>query len=229
GGTARRQFCAIGSLKANIGHPEQAAGIAGLIKTALMLHHKQIPPSINFATPNPRIDFAASPFFVNTELRDFSRTDTPRRAGLNSLGIGGTNTFAVLEEAPPLAPAESRSPAGFPCLVTLSAKSADALVARVEQLLRWLDDNPDVPVRDLCYTTNFSRAQFFFRFAAPVRSVSELKQQLATWLRAGAEDSSIVQRARKVPTAFMFPGQGPQSAGMAAGLYQTQSVFRDAM
>ncbi len=228
-GTARRQFCAIGSLKANIGHPEQAAGIAGLIKTALMLHHKQIPPSINFATPNPRIDFAASPFFVNTELRDFPRADTPRRAGLNSLGIGGTNSFAVLEEAPPLAPAESRSPAAFPCLVTLSAKSADALVARVEQLLRWLDDNPDVPVGDLCYTTNVSRAQFFFRFAAPVRSVSELKQQLATWLRAAAEDSSIVQRARKGPTAFMFPGQGPQSAGMAAGLYRTQPVFRDAM
>src|SRR5215475_4841215 len=229
GGTTRRQFCAIGSLKANIGHPEQAAGIAGLIKTALMLHHKQIPPSINFATPNPRIDFASSPFFVNTELRDFPCADAPRRAGLNSLGIGGTNSFAILEEAPPLAVTDSRSPAAFPCLVTLSAKSADALVARVEQLLRWLDDNPDVPLGDLCYTTNVSRAQFFFRFAAPVRSLSELKQQLATWLQMAAGDSSIVQRAKKGPTAFMFPGQGPQSAGMAAGLYRTQSAFRDAM
>src|SRR5215468_3377407 len=100
--TKRRQYCAIGSLKANIGHPEQAAGIAGLIKTALVLHHKRIPPSINYDTPNPRIDFAASPFYVNTRLQDFPLTDGPRRAGLNSLGIGGTNTFAVLEEAPPM-------------------------------------------------------------------------------------------------------------------------------
>ena len=91
--TNRKQYCAVGSVKANIGHPEQAAGIAGLIKTALVLHHKRIPPSINYETPNPRIDFASSPFYVNTKLQDFPRTDTPRRAGLNSLGIGGTNSF----------------------------------------------------------------------------------------------------------------------------------------
>ena len=98
--TERKQYCAIGSVKANIGHPEQAAGIAGVIKTALVLHHKRIPPSINYETPNPAIDFASSPFYVNTKLRDFPLADTPRRAGLNSLGIGGTNVFAVLEEAP---------------------------------------------------------------------------------------------------------------------------------
>ena len=92
---------AIGSLKANIGHPEQAAGIAGIIKSALVLQHKQIPPSINFVTPNPRIDFAASPFFVNDRLRDLPAGEQPRQVGLNSLGIGGTNAFAVLEEAPP--------------------------------------------------------------------------------------------------------------------------------
>ena len=87
--TKRNQYCAVGSVKANIGHPEQAAGIAGLIKTALVLHHKQIPPSINYEMPNPAIDFASSPFYVNTKLRNFSRADTPRRAALNSLGIGG--------------------------------------------------------------------------------------------------------------------------------------------
>ncbi|MGB7858128.1 MAG: beta-ketoacyl synthase N-terminal-like domain-containing protein, partial [Pseudolabrys sp.] len=152
--TKRNQYCAVGSVKANIGHPEQAAGIAGLIKTALVLHHKQIPPSINYEMPNPAIDFASSPFYVNTKLQNFSRTDTPRRAALNSLGIGGTNAFAVLEEAPPTAPTTNQSQVNLPCLITLSAKSADALVAHVEQFLKWLEDNPEAPIGDICYTTN---------------------------------------------------------------------------
>jgi acyl transferase domain-containing protein/surfactin synthase thioesterase subunit/acyl carrier protein len=227
--TKRKQYCAVASLKANIGHPEQAAAIAGLIKTALILHHKKIPPSINYATPNPRIEFASSPFYVNTKLQDFPRTDTPRRAGLNSLGIGGTNAFAVLEEAPPIPAANEQSASAFPSLVTLSAKSADALVARVEQLLSWMNANPEAPIGDLCYTTNVSRSQFAFRFAAPARSASELKGHLATWLRTATENTSTLQRSTKRPTAFMFSGQGPQNAGMASELYGTHSVFRNAM
>jgi acyl transferase domain-containing protein/surfactin synthase thioesterase subunit/acyl carrier protein len=227
--TKRKQYCAVGSVKANIGHPEQAAAIAGLIKTALVLHHKRIPPSINYETPNPRIDFASSPFLVNTKLRDFPLTDTPRRAGLNSLGIGGTNAFAVLEEVPPIAAAKNQPPGVFPCLVTLSAKSADALVARVEQLLNWLNNNSDVPIGDLCYTTNVSRSQFTFRFAAPARSASELKKHLTTWLETVTEDASSLHRTNKGSIAFMFSGQGSQSVGMAAELYRTHSVFRNAM
>jgi acyl transferase domain-containing protein/surfactin synthase thioesterase subunit/acyl carrier protein len=227
--TERKQYCAIGSVKANIGHPEQAAGIAGVIKTALVLHHKRIPPSINYETPNPAIDFASSPFYVNTKLRDFPRADTPRRAGLNSLGIGGTNVFAVLEEAPPSATTETRSPDLFPCLVTLSAKSADALVARVEQLLNWLNDHADAPIGDVCYTTNVSRSQFAFRFAVPARSVAELKQHLAAWLRTAREETSSLKPTSRAPIAFMFSGQGPQHAGMAAQLYQTHSIFRNGM
>jgi len=227
--TSRKQYCAVGSVKANIGHPEQAAGIAGLIKTALVLHHRQIPPSINFETPNPAIDFASSPFHVNTKLSDFPAADTPRRAGVNSLGIGGTNAFAVLEEAPPAVAAGNRLPDQFPCLVTLSAKSAEALVARVEQFLTWLNDNPDAPIGDVCYTTNVSRSQFAFRFAAPARSVPELKKHLAAWLNTAAKDVSNLRPARNAPIAFMFSGQGSQYAGMAAKLYRTHSVFRDAM
>jgi acyl transferase domain-containing protein/surfactin synthase thioesterase subunit/aryl carrier-like protein len=227
--TNRKQYCAVGSVKGNIGHPEQAAGIAGLIKAALVLHYKQIPPSINYETPNPRIDFSSSPFYVNTKLQDFPLADTPRRAGLNGLGIGGTNTFAVLEEAPPSAAARSQSSDRFPCLMTLSAKSADALVARVEQLLNWLNDNPDAPVDDVCYTTNVSRSQFTFRFAAPARSVAELKKHLEAWLRKVAGNASSLQRTSSGPIAFLFSGQGSQYAGMAAKLYRTHAVFRNAM
>jgi len=227
--TERKQYCAVGSVKANIGHPEQAAGIAGLIKTALVLHHKQIPPSINFEIPNPAIDFSSSPFYVNTELRDFPLAETPRRAGLNSLGIGGTNTFAVLEEAPLAAASRKQSSDHLPCLVTLSAKSTDALVARVGQLLDWLNVNPDAPIGDVCYTTNVSRSQFAFRFAAPARSVADLKNRLAAWLRTATEDATSLQRVSNASIAFMFSGQGSQQAGMALELYRTHSVFRNAM
>ncbi|HET7911379.1 MAG TPA: SDR family NAD(P)-dependent oxidoreductase, partial [Pseudolabrys sp.] len=227
--TKRNQYCAVGSVKANIGHPEQAAGIAGLIKTALVLHHKQIPPSINYEVPNPAIEFASSPFYVNTGLRNFPRADTPRRAALNSLGIGGTNAFAVLEEAPTAAATTSQSQVNLPCLVTLSAKSADALVAHVERLLKWLDDNPEAPVGDICYTTNISRSQFAFRFAAPARSLAQLKNSLATWLRTASQAGSGLQHTGNAPIAFMFSGQGAQQAGMARQLYRTHSVFRNAM
>jgi acyl transferase domain-containing protein/surfactin synthase thioesterase subunit/acyl carrier protein len=225
--TKRNQYCAVGSVKANIGHPEQAAGIAGLIKTALALHHKQIPPSINYETPNPAIDFASSPFYVNTRLSDFPGGDTPRRAALNSLGIGGTNSFAVLEEAPPAT--ENKTQADSPCLITLSAKSAEALVAHVGQFLNWLDDHPEAPIGDICYTTNVSRSQFAFRFAAPARSLAELKKHLAKWLQTRSKAPSSLQRTSSAPIAFMFSGQGAQWAGMAAQLYRTHSVFRNAM
>jgi acyl transferase domain-containing protein/surfactin synthase thioesterase subunit/acyl carrier protein len=228
-GTERKQYCALGSVKANIGHPEQAAGIAGIIKTALVLHHKRIPPSINCETLNPAIDFAASPFYVNTKLRDFPLGDTPRRAGLNSLGIGGTNVFALLEEAPPVTADETQSPDLLPRLITLSAKSAEALVARVEQFLGWLNDNPNTPIGDICYTTNVSRSQFAFRFAAPAPSFAELKKQLTEWLRTMREGASALQPTRRARIAFMFSGQGAQHAGMAAQLYRTHSVFRNAM
>ena len=103
------------------------------------------------------------------------------------------------------------------------------MVARVEQLLNWLNDNPDAPIGDVCYTTNVSRSQFAFRFAAPARSVAELKKHLTAWLRTVATDASSLQRTSSTPIAFMFSGQGSQHAGMAAQLYRTHSVFRNAM
>ena len=224
-GSDRTQFCALGSLKANIGHPEQAAGIAGIIKTALVLQHRQIPPSINYVTPNPRIDFAASPFFVNDALRDFPVREGPRQAGLNSLGIGGTNAFAVLEEAP--AAADVSLP--LTPVVILSAKTPDALVARVRQLLAFLETGPDVSIEDVCYTTCLSRGPFGFRFAVSARTTSDLKRELRAWLETAGADAAKLKRAQKPRLAFMFSGQGPQHGGMAAELYRTRAVFRTAM
>ena len=105
--TARKQFCAVGSVKTNVGHLDPAAGVASLIKTVLALEHREIPPSLNCETLNPAIDFADSPFFVNRELSAWDASEGPRRAGVSGFGIGGTNVHLVLEEAPPVEPARN--------------------------------------------------------------------------------------------------------------------------
>lgn len=125
-GTSRKNFCAIGSAKGNIGHLDAAAGVTGLIKAALALKHKQIPASINFTEPNPKIDFANSPFYVNDKLADWKPGPTPRRAGVSSFGVGGTNVHIVLEEAPQTKPS---SPARAFQLLPISARSSAALDA----------------------------------------------------------------------------------------------------
>src|SRR5439155_21930237 len=123
-GTSAKNFCAVGSVKSSIGHLDTAAGVAGLIKTALSLQHQKLPPSLNFDAPNPRIDFANSPFYVNSKLIEWNRNGAPRRAGVSSFGIGGTNAHVVLEEAPVLVPSGDSRPAQ---LLVLSAKTAAAL------------------------------------------------------------------------------------------------------
>src|SRR6185436_6705127 len=144
--TSRRQYCAIGSLKTNIGHLDAAAGVAGLIKAALALHHEQIPPSLNFSRPNPQIDFEASPFFVNTELREWKRSEQPRRAAVSAFGLGGTNAHIVLEEAPlrnaaPGTPAPA-APARPEQLLTLSARSTASLDRMARDLADHIEANP---------------------------------------------------------------------------------------
>src|SRR5579883_1967216 len=138
------QQCAIGSVKTSIGHLDEAAGIAGLIKAALALQHGQIPASLNYRKPNPQIDFAAGPFFVNNELREWPRKSHPRRAGVSSFGVGGTNTHVVLEE-PPLdgAPSAAGPPEHRYHLFTISAHSQPALDALTERYIRYLADHPD--------------------------------------------------------------------------------------
>ena len=152
--TQRSGFCAIGSVKTNVGHLDAAAGMAGLIKTVLALQHRQIPASLNFSRPNPEIDFSATPFFVNTQLTPWPAADGPRRAGIMSTGMGGTNAHIVLEEAPPVAPApESHRPN----LLTLSARSETALIASAERLREFLEANPSINLDDTAFTLQTGR------------------------------------------------------------------------
>lgn len=174
--TDRRQFCAIGSVKNNIGHLDIAAGMASLIKVALCLKHRRIPPCINFATPNPKIDFESSPFHVNTEVIDWPEGATPRRAAINCLGIGGTNAFMVLEEPPQRAQPSRAAP--MPRMVALSAKTEAALWRKVGDLADWLDAGHGEHLDDIAFTLATGRTQFDHRCVVVANDLDELSAKL---------------------------------------------------
>ncbi|HZF07642.1 MAG TPA: amino acid adenylation domain-containing protein [Thermoanaerobaculia bacterium] len=220
-------WCAIGSLKTNIGHLDTAAGVCGLIKTTLALHHGVIPPSLHFTAPNPRIDFAGSAFFVNTELRPWPTGERrPRRAGVTSLGMGGTNAHVVLEEAPPV-PSVTPAAASRPWqLLLLSAKSAGALeraTGRLADHLRRPDREIDLP--DVAYTLTLGRKAFQHRRAVLCRSLDDAATVLET-----LDPERLLTTASEPgdrPVAFLFPGQGAQYVNMGRGLYEAEPTFRD--
>jgi acyl transferase domain-containing protein/acyl carrier protein len=220
--TQGKGYCAIGSLKTNIGHLDTAAGVAGLIKTTLVLRHQQIPPSLHFRKPNPLIDFANSPFYVNTGLREWKAERGPRRAGVTSLGIGGTNAHVVLEEAPPV---EEHATAKKPYqLLVLSAKTASALEKASQNLGAHLQEHPELPLQDAAYTLQLGRKAFVHR-----RTVVAAATEEAVKLLAKPEPSRVFagQTATSAPgVVFMFSGQGSQYVNMGRELYETEAVFR---
>ena len=220
-GTDRKQFCAIGSLKPNIGHPDAAAGVAGLIKAALALKHRKIPPSINFAAPNPKTDWVNSPFFVNTELREWT-SESPRRAGVSSFGIGGTNAHAILEEAPERPPTETKRKAH---LLVLSAKTETALDSAADNLADFLRLNPDTNLADAAYTLQIGRKPFAHRRIAAVWDVKSAVSALEA--RDGKTVFSAKAPTDAPPVVFMFPGQGAQTVGMGRACYQNEPMFRE--
>jgi acyl transferase domain-containing protein len=221
-GTLKNNFCALGSVKTNIGHLDTAAGVAGLIKTALALKHKQIPPSLNFERPNPKIDFAESPFYVNSSLRKWETNGSPRRAGVSSFGIGGTNAHVVLEEAPSIRADEEEESEQ---LLVLSARSRAALDAATSNLAEHLRQNPDLNLADVAYTLQVGRRAFNHRRAVVCSSLEDAVSALeeADSKRVFTSERPIALR----PVAFMFPGQGAQHVGMAHELYRAQPVFRE--
>ena len=211
--------CALGSVKTNIGHLDAAAGVASLIKTVLALQHKSVPPSLNFAAPNPGIDFAER-FFVNDKLTDW--TASPRRAGVSSFGIGGTNAHVVPEEAPLVEPAPSAKPSH---LLVLSAKTESALETATTNLTRYLVEHPEANLADVAYTLQLGRKEFAYRRAVTCRDAADAVSALERLdprlvVTAVREDSEPA-------VVFMFSGQGTQYVNMGRELYQLEPVFRE--
>lgn len=224
GGRADRASCAIGSIKGNIGHLIHAAGVTGLIKTALSLYHKTLPPSINYSRPNPKIDFEATPFYVNDSLRSWPEGGTLRRAGVSSFGVGGTNAHVALEEA---AESEDQREAGRPRqLLLVSARSEAALGQSVLRLQQHLQEQQPA-LQDVAYTLQVGRQAFEYRRAV----VCADRQQAIAGLGETASTKQILGRSAGYsrPLVFMFPGQGSQYLNMGRNLYQTEALFRQVM
>ncbi|HEX8129281.1 MAG TPA: amino acid adenylation domain-containing protein, partial [Pyrinomonadaceae bacterium] len=220
--TNEKNFCAIGSVKTNVGHLDTAAGVTGLIKTVLALKHKQLPPSLHFEEPNPNIDFANSPFFVNRQLAEWVRGRTPRRAGVSSFGIGGTNAHVVVEEAPEVETTDAGRPYQ---LLLLSAKTDTALEAVTANLAGYLKQNPGANLADVAYTHAIGRKAFEHRRAVVCQDVEDAARVLETL--DGKRVLTSFQETSERPVAFLFSGGGTQYVEMGLELYEHEPVFRE--
>ncbi|PMB53903.1 polyketide synthase, partial [Fischerella thermalis CCMEE 5201] len=216
-------FCAIGSVKTNVGHLNTAAGVTGLIKTVLALKHKQIPPSLHFENPNPQIDFANSPFYVNTKLSEWQTNGTPRRAAVSSFGIGGTNAHVILEEVVQTRDLTSVHSRPWQLLV-VSAKTSTALETATVQLRDYLEQNPSVPLADVAYTLQVGRRAFDHRRIILCHSLDDAVKSLNS-----QDPQRIFSHQRQpghCPVIFMFSGQGSQYANMGHQLYELEPTFK---
>ncbi len=220
-GTNKNGFCALGSVKTNIGHLDAAAGVAGLIKTVLSLHHRQIPPSLHFRDPNPEIDFTKTPFYVNAALTDWKEGPTPRRAGVSSFGMGGTNAHVILEEAPsrPSTPSHRSHH-----VVPLSARTSLALESATDNLVEHLQRDTDPDLADAAFTLQVGRHQFSLRRVVVCGEKKEASRYLET--RDGKRVFTGAIETGNRPVAFLLTGQGAQHIDMARGIYEHEPVFR---
>jgi acyl transferase domain-containing protein/thioesterase domain-containing protein len=222
--TQATQFCRIGSVKTNIGHLDTAAGVASLIKASLALQHRQMPPSLNFDKPNPTIDFASSPFIVNDRLTEWKRRNPalPRRAAINSLGVGGTNAHMVVEEAPERA--ASGAAKREHQLFVFSARSKKALDDYQKRLAAHLGEHPEQPLADVAYSLFHGRRAFGQR-----RVVAAATRDEARALLEAADPQRVFggTALEKGSLVFMFPGGGSQYPDMGLDLYRTEPVYRE--
>ncbi|HEX8148211.1 MAG TPA: beta-ketoacyl synthase N-terminal-like domain-containing protein [Pyrinomonadaceae bacterium] len=221
-GTDKKRFCAIGSVKTNIGHLNVAAGVAGLIKSVLSLKHRTLPPSLHFERPNPNMELDDGPFYVSARLAPWPTDGPPRRAGVSSFSIGGTNAHVILEEPPAPEPCDARRDVH---LLTLSARTETALKTLSADLATHLRQNPETNTADLAYTLQVGRKRFGCRRAFVCRDVRGAIEGLEAggveWEASCEEDGGAERRV-----AFMFAGQGVQHVGMGRELYQAEPAFR---
>jgi acyl transferase domain-containing protein/thioesterase domain-containing protein len=216
-----RQFCGIGSVKTNIGHLDTAAGVASFIKVCLAMHHESIPPTINYDAPNPMIDFARSPFYVNDQLRPWPRSGKPRVAGVNSLGVGGTNSHVIVGEAPAAAPAAADLK---PQLLVWSARNNRSLDEYARRLAARLRDEPSLELADVASTLAFGRHAFGRRRTAVCRDRDEALRVLEGEQPRRVHTQTVADAAKVV---FLLPGGGAQYRHMGRGLYESDPVFRE--
>jgi acyl transferase domain-containing protein len=221
-----RQSCAIGSVKSNIGHAGEAAGMCSLIKTICALEHRELPPSLHYQTPNPQADLSNSPFFVNTSLRPWLVVPGKTRiAGVTSLGAGGTNAHVILEEAPPRRSQPRRDAASQ--LLLLSSRSSAALDVATRNLANHLRAHSEQPLDEIAFTLMAGREPFEFRRSLVASDAAAAAALMET---ADPQRVSTGKAAREpVSTTFLFPGGGAQYAGMGAELYEKEPVYRDAV
>jgi amino acid adenylation domain-containing protein len=218
--TQRTGYCALGSLKSNLGHLDVTAGVAGLIKTALSLKHALLPATLHYQKPNPALSLGDSPFYIVSQNMPWPQNGHPRRAGLSAFGLGGTNAHVILEEAPAL---PASGPSGPDQMLVLSAKSPEALTEMAAQLAAWFEQHPDINLADAAATLQTGRQAFSHRLALTASSPAEAALALRQPLQP------IHQTQRQVPLAFIFPGQGSQHIRMAAGLYAGAPVFTEVL
>ncbi|HEX2202010.1 MAG TPA: beta-ketoacyl synthase N-terminal-like domain-containing protein [Longimicrobium sp.] len=219
--TDRKQYVTVSAVKTNIGHLDTAAGIAGFIKAVLALEAKELPPTVHFEAPNPKIDFASSPFLVRGKAAKWEANGTPRRAGVSSFGIGGTNAHIILEEAPEVEPSRARRDTH---LLVLSARSGAALDQATANLANHLRANPEAKLAEVAHTLQSGRREFTHRRALVVRE----GEDAAALLDARQPDrvATGVAEAGHRSVAFLFPGLGDQYVQMARGLYEGEPAFR---
>jgi acyl transferase domain-containing protein/acyl carrier protein len=222
--TQKKGFCRIGSVKTNVGHLDCASGISGFIKTVLSLKHRLIPPSLHFDTVNPKIDFENSPFYMNTQLVEWKNEKYPLRAGVNSLGIGGTNAHIIIEEAPEIEPGTQTRTWK---LILFSAKTGSALSKISENFVEYLKENPGINLADAAYTLQVGKRVFGHKKMLVCANVDETIDALTSADPKKVSTSFTSDDIR--PIVFLFPGQGSQYVNMGLELYRKEPVFRAEM
>jgi acyl transferase domain-containing protein/acyl carrier protein len=220
-GQSDQPYCAVGSVKTNVGHLDAAAGITGLIKTALMLHHQKLLPSLNFQTLNPQINADRSPFYVNTKLQNWDTPEPTRYAALSSFGMGGTNAHAILASAPAPAPQDQprlTQSSNSTHIIPISARTPTALEALCHRLKDYLTQHPQIPWADVAHTMQTGRKSLECRYAIAAENSTQIIEYLSQ-----IQPHKV---SEVLPIAFLFSGQGSQYVGMAQTLYDSSPIFR---
>lgn len=223
--TDKKQFCAIGSVKTNIGHLVTAGGVASMVKTILAMKHRTLPASLNFEEPNPKIDFVNSPFYINNKLAKWEGNGNPLRAGVSSFGIGGTNTHVILEEAPEQQPSEASARPWQ--LIILSAKTETALEQMTKNLAAHIEKNPQESLADIAFTLHVGRRSFNHRRAFVCRDTAELLIKLQN--ADAAKELTRYRKPKEQPNAFLFPSEAVFYTNAGRELYESEPVYKEAL